>query len=390
MSSRPMKTDPLATMAAANPVSADELEEQIGVAEIEAAMGRAVSLGQRPSQLVPAGDRAAIEQGGSQTTRRRRRARFAFGLAAAGALCAALIFGGWFGGGHSGNPEFAAAAIEVAEANPRLLVSASGWKIVRADEFEIDSGELTFSDGSHSLEVHWYPAAEYQRYLRDRSDVSTPEHGTLLGQEATTVDYGRDEYATMLSPQGKVFIEVRGALGSRAAYDEILQSLQPVDVQTWLGAMPPSTVRPEGRPAAVAEMLRGIPLPPHFDPAALQSEDAIADRDSLAVKVGNAVACAWAESWIAARQDGDEAAAQQALAAIGRSAQWPIVRETQVPWFSNYQVVAREMRAGHLNWSPAGYETETDGTTFGFGPSWKLTLGCKGTYRREVDGVPEG
>ena len=122
----------------------------------------------------------------------------------------------------------------MAEANPRLLVTAPGWKIVRADEFEPDSGELTFSDGSRRFDIHWYPAQMYDEYLRDRATVSTPEHGVLLGRRATTVDYTREEYATMLSPQGSVFIEVRGRLGSRGAYDEILDSLRPVDVDTWL------------------------------------------------------------------------------------------------------------------------------------------------------------
>jgi hypothetical protein len=390
----------MAAMAAANPASTEELAAGIGSTQIEAALTRAMTFGQRPAQPVAAGDRFALETTtrrgrtrdapASQETGRRSRAPLGLGLAAATAIAALLIFG-WPGGtGRDGHPEFASAAVEVAEANPRLLVGTPGWKIVRADEFRVDEGELTFSDGSHQFEIHWYPADLYERYLRDRANVSTPEQGTLLGQRATTVDYGREEYATMLSPQGKVFIEVRGQLGSQSAYDEILQSLQPVDVDAWLGAMPASTVRPEARSATVDEMLRGIPLPPGFDAAALRSEDSISDRDSLAVKVGNAVACAWAESWIAARGAGEEGGAQRAVAAIEGSNEWPIVRETKAPWFSNYAVVAREMRAGHLNWSPDGYETETNGRTFGFGPAWKLTLGCKGTYRREVDRVPEG
>src|SRR6185369_7639997 len=135
-----------------------------------------------------------------------------------------------------------------------------------------DSGELTFSNGGRDFEIHWYPAHLYQQLLRDRADVSRPEEGTLLGHRATTVAYSPEEYATMLSPQGKVFIEVRGQLGSRRAYDEILHSLQPVDVETWLDAMPPSTVRPEARAKAVEQMLRGIPVPPGFDATALQGE----------------------------------------------------------------------------------------------------------------------
>ncbi len=399
MNRKPGRIDPLAAMAAANPVSPRELRGEIAAAEIEAALARAVALGERKPQPLGSSDPLASETGESRrrpgtlfgargSAPKPRWATLGLGLVAAAAISALLIFSGGLGGSGGVRPEFAAAAIQVAEANPRLLVSAPGWKIVRADEFELDEGELTFSDGSHEFDIHWYPAGQYESFLRDRANVSTPEHGTMLGQQATTVDYGREEYATMLSPQGNVFIEVRGQLGSKSAYEEILRSLRAVDIDTWLGAMPASTVRPEARSAAVDEMLRGIPLPAGFDAAALRNENSIADRDSLAVKVGNAVACAWTESWIAAREAGDEAAADRAVEVVEHSDEWPIVRETKVPWFSNYAVVAREMRGGSLNWSPAGYETETNGKTFGFGPSWKLTLGCKGTYRREVDGLP--
>jgi hypothetical protein len=380
LSRKRRKIDPLAAMAAANPAPTAVLAARLGEAELERAMAHAVALGRTPSQPVPVGDRVALETGAAP-----RRRRAALGLAAIAVLAALLVAGGWLRGGGGGHPEFAAAAIRVAEANPRLLVTEPGWKISRADEFEADSGELTFSDGSHRFEVHWYPAKYYGQYLRDRANVSAPERGTLLGQAATTVEYSPEEYATMLSPQGSVFVEVRGQLGSRAAYDEILGSLRSVDVDTWLEAMPPSTVRPEARSEAVDQLLQGMPLPPGFDAAALESGDSIADESTLAVKVGNAIACGWVESWIAARAAGDQGAAERAVEAISSSAEWPLVRETKVPWFTNYEVVAKQLRAGALDRGYSAYETRTDGRTFGFGPAWKLALGCEGAFRREVD-----
>ena len=401
MKRKRQRIDPLAAMAAANPASAAELAAGIGEVDLERALARAVALGCAPSQPVPAGDRVATELGGRGRPRTvfgrggsgmgRRRVTLGVGVGLAAVLAALLVFSGWLGGPGSGRPEFATAAVRVAEANPRLLVTAPGWKIVRADEFEPDIGELAFSDDSHSFDIRWYPARLYGRYLRDRADVSTPEQGTLLGQRATTVEYSPVEYATMLSPQGSVFIEVRGRLDSKRAYDEILHSLRPVDVETWLSAMPPSTVRPEARSEAVDQMLRGIPLPPGFDAAVLQSEDSISDQSSLAVMVGNAVACGWVKSWIAARAVGDNAAAKRAVVAMASSGDWPIVRmtrRTKVPWFSNYAIVTKQLRGGRLDRSPSGYEVQTDGRTFGFGPAWKLILGCDGTYRREVDGIP--
>jgi len=383
LSRKRRKIDPLAAMAAANPAPTAELAASLADAELERAMSRAVALGRTPSQPVPVGDRAALETG---TGRGPRRA--ALGLAAVAVLAALLVAGSWLRGGGGTHPEFAAAAVRVAEANPRLLVTAAGWKITRADEFEIDSGELTFSDGSHRFDVHWYPARSYEQYLRDRATVSDPERGSLLGQTATTVEYTPEEYATMLSPQGSVFVEVRGQLGSRAAYVGILDSLRAVDVDTWLAAMPASTVRPEARSEAVDQLVQGMPLPPGFDAGALKSGASIADESTLAVKVGNAIACGWVESWIAARAAGDRAAAERAVEAMADSSDWPLVRKAEVPWFGNYEIVARQLRVGKLDRSDLSYEVRADGRTFVFGPAWRLTLGCEGTSRHEVDGLP--
>ena len=380
MSRKRQQTDPLATMAAANPISAAELAAEIGEVSLEQALKRSIERGGAPATLT--------KPQKSLYYKDFRGFGVGLGLAAVAVLAALLVASGWPGGAGNGRPEFAAAAIRVAEANPRLLVTAPGWTIIRADEFEPDSGELEFSDGSHRFEVHWYPAGMYERYLRDRATVSPPERGTLLGEEATTVEYSPEEYATMLAPQGSVFVEVRGRLGGRAAYEEILDSLRPVDVETWLAAMPPSTVRPEARAEAVERMLQGIPLPPGFDPGVLQGEGSIADSSSLAVKVGNAVACGWVESWIAARAGGDDGAARRAVDAIASWREWPIVRETKVPWFGNYAIATKQLRAGRLDRSDSVYETTADGRTFGYGPAWRLLLGCGGTHHREVDGVP--
>jgi hypothetical protein len=385
LSRRRQKTDPLTAMAASNPVSAVALAAEIGKPEMEAAQARALELGRNPSRPVPPGDRSAV------APQRSRGMIFglAFGAAAVFVFTALLLLGSSLGGPGGSRPEFAAAAIRVAEANPRLLVTAPDWRIVRADEFEPDAGELIFSDGENHFDMHWYPADMYGVYLRDRAEVGASEQGKLLGQRTTTVEYSPEEYATMLAPQGSVFIELRGRLGSRSAYEEILHSLQPVDVETWLSAMPAATVRPQDRSLEVDRMLRGIPLPPGFDPAVLQSENSISDRSSLAVKVGNAVACGWVGSWIAARESGDDAGAERAIEAIAGAPDWPIVLETKSPWFSNYATVVRQLRAGQLDRGPAGYEVREDGRTFGVGPAWKLALGCGGTWHREIDGLPD-
>ena len=81
------------------------------------------------------------------------------GLACAGAVALAVLLAGTPGGGSQ--PEFAAAALEVAEANPRLLVTEPGWSVIGAEQFKPDEGSIFFSDGAGRSASHlWARMAE--------------------------------------------------------------------------------------------------------------------------------------------------------------------------------------------------------------------------------------
>lgn len=301
-------------------------------------------------------------------------------------IAAVLLIVGAFGGGGT-HPTYAAAAIEVAEANPRLLVTAPGWKVIDAGEFEADNGETTFGDGRRTFELHWYPARLYHSYLRDRSQVSPPQHSRLLGRTATTVEYGdHGEYATMIAPIGTVFVEVRGRLGGHAAYEKVLHSLRPVDIETWLAAMPASVVSPDARPRTVATMLRGIPYPPGFDPSQIEDETAVLDHYELGVRVADAIACGWVESWRAAQASGDEVAARDAVEAMTSSHHWPLLlrmqREQRFGWTQNIWHAAAELRRGHLDEGFGQALVRLDGSGYKMGPAWAMELQCTARIRR--------
>ncbi len=248
-------------------------------------------------------------------------------LLTAAATVAVLVLLGIGSGGDPSKPQFAAAAIRVAQANPRLLVTLPGWEVVRADEFEVDSGEMAFSDGEHQLTVTWYPARYYESYYRDRTWVDKdPTTFELLGQDTRTVAYSDREFATMLPPDGEVFVELRADL----AYDdyrELVESLQPADVETWLSAMPPSVVQPTDRAATVDTMLEDVPLPPSIDVASLENDESVLSRYQLGARVTGAVACAWLDRWVKATDSGDRADAQEAGDAMATSRQWAILQE---------------------------------------------------------------
>ncbi len=362
------RRDPLAAMRAANPVSAAALREEIGDEALTDAMRRAIAGG----GVLPV----------DRSPRRRRTPVLAVG---AGMTCLALVAvlfllaGGSVGG--SGQPAFAAAAIEVAEANPRLLVTAPGWSVTDAGEFEKEGGEVTFANGDRRFTIHWYPARLYRSYLRDRATVSPPQRSTLLGRTATTIHYdlnsGEAEYATMLAPRGPVFTETRGGVGDRAAYDAVLHSLRPVDVETWLAAMPRSVVGPDARARVVERMLRGVPLPPGFDSAALEGEDTVLNHYQLAVKVASTVTCGWFESWLSATKAGDGARAREAVGAMSTWSRWPMTPVIgHGGWAMNLKMAAEELADDNIDRGPAGRVVNPDGSGYTLGPSWAVWLNC--------------
>jgi hypothetical protein len=294
------------------------------------------------------------------------------------------------------HPSFAAAAVEVAEANPRLLVTAPGWSIVHARSFEVDRGELIYGDGEHrlygpggsgrQLNLTWHPARFYRDSLREAGHacchVSTPVTSTLLGQRATTFAYPgqHPNFATVLAPQGNVFIEIHGSLGSKREYEDVLRSLRPVGVDAWLAAMPAEVLRPAARSTAIARMLHDIPVPPGFDTSALRFRDtpapagsalrskgALTDRFMLGKSVTGEVACGWLQRWLSATRAGNDGAAREAVDAMGTARHWLVLlqmvrekgfRGNALPphgqgWPSEILTAAREIAHGHLRLKPA-------------------------------------
>jgi hypothetical protein len=381
--SRRQAPDPLDLMRRSDPVDAAAMRAELDEPTIAAAMARAIGMAGEP---IGTGTPDPVSPSATIGPRRRRRPALALAAALVVLIAAVLLVTGAFSGGGS-HPTYAAAAIEVAEANPRLLVTAPGWKVTDAGEhFEMEDGEMRFGDGSRTLTLNWYPGRYYRSYLRDRAQVSPPRRSRLLGRTATTVEYARGEYATMLAPIGRVFVEVRGQLGDRAHYEAVLHSLRRVDVDTWLAAMPASVVGPDTRAPAVERMLGGLPYPPGFDPGALEGETAVLDHYELGVRVASAVACGWVESWLAARRSGDAQAARDAVDAMAGSRRWPLLvqMEREVPggWAHNVWTVAAGLRAGHLDQGFAGALVRPDGGGYRLGPAWAVGLECHSSIRK--------
>jgi hypothetical protein len=267
-----------------------------------------------------------------------------------------------------GRPTYAAAAIKVAESNPRLLITAPGWSIIHAN-ITAEDGGLTYKDAGHpypgpyAVVMNWAPAAFYRNALHGLHKKATVTHSTVLGRPVTTFHEREGAYDTVFPPQGNIFVTL-----SLPAVDHesLLRSLRAVSVDRWLAAMPPEVVQPTAESAVIARMLKGVPLPPGFDPSALGAEGELSNRFDLGQAVAGAVACGWLESWDAATRSDDEPAAEAAVRAMSGARHWAVllqmVREKGfhgdvLPAHGNgwpaYIVTAgREIAAGHLRRRP--------------------------------------
>jgi hypothetical protein len=127
--------------------------------------------------------------------------------------------------------------------------------------------------------------------------------------------------------EGGYVLEMRAAVPDLAAFEERLGWLAKVDSQAWLDAMPAKVVKATEHDAAVREMLKGIPVPPGFDPGTIPNEGLTTDRYQVGAAVTGTVSCLWFRQWGEARRTGDRANEVEAEKAMATSKHWPILRE---------------------------------------------------------------
>jgi hypothetical protein len=303
--------------------------------ELDQLLSRANPYGDDSARRLPVGAAASdlLEEILTTTAptpelRPNRRRRTVILVAAAAAVVIALT-GVFFPRGNPAAPTsaYAAEVRAVAEANQRLLVDAPGWKVSRVDEFTADEGEMTFVNGNRRLDVHWRPTPQYKDFWDDRAHDNTHQPIELLGQHGTIFRYGDStDYTTILQPKGKNFLEIRGDVGSEAAYRDLIGKLKPVSVEAWLDAMPASVVKPADNKNVVDGMLQGLPIPDGFTKAPLYQQT-VNDRYQVGARVTGAVSCAWLDQWTAAKKSGDTVKAAEAVTAMKTSHDWPILKE---------------------------------------------------------------
>jgi hypothetical protein len=318
-----MSTNVETELAAANPVSRASVAE-LPLAAAEQELLRAIV-------AQPCEPRAAIRR------QSRRRRRFVAVLAA-GAAAAAVVFAVVGTGNRPGEPApaFAAELVRFAERSPLLLLDEPGWRVDYADEQTAVEGEMSFRRPQGGVaELNWR-GGTLRHWKRDRAhSAELTTTGAVLGTTATVYQYedwgrrrpGDDLDITALwLDRGRV-LEFRSTVADMATFKRLLAALTRVDTTAWLSAMPASVVKAADQDTAVRAMLKGIPLPPGFDPSKVRGAGLTKDRYQLGAIVTGTVACTWFQRWSIARRDGDEAGVRAAIAALATAKDWPIMRE---------------------------------------------------------------
>lgn len=218
---------------------------------------------------------------------------------------------------------------------PRLLVTAPGWELTRADEPSADGGEMNFAGPDGRLALEWQAGA-YDAWLdRLMDDVAENETKVRLddlsvaGHQAAVFRVGHDgsDYVAVWA-EGDYAVKLTSMFSGGAPFDDLAASVRDVDPQAWFAAMPADVVRPADRAAVVDQMLADVPLPAGYDRAGFEADNGlVADRFHLGARVTQAAACGWVGQWVDATAADDTAAAQQAVDAMDTSFDWDVLQE---------------------------------------------------------------
>ena len=329
-------------LAAANPLTAESADGLL-LSEAQDDLLAAL-LAERAPRSTP--------QRGTRARRRRRLSRVGLAIAATAVVLVALLSLGDGSGKHGSGTAWAAEQVRFAEASPLVLLGAPGWRVEYADEQSAQDGELRFRLGpapppqtgpvsaspanplpadTTSAALNWRSGG-IRTWIRDRAaGAAVATTAPVLGTTAHVYQYeggtpGHRDITALFRYDRRV-LEFRAGAADVDAFKVLLATLKRVDTDAWLSAMPASVIKTADRDRAVAEMLKGVTVPPGFDAEDIKGADLTKDRYQLGAAVTGTVACQWFKRWSDARQAGDGVKEREATAAMATAEDWPILKE---------------------------------------------------------------
>jgi hypothetical protein len=225
-----------------------------------------------------------------------------------------------------------------------VALDQDGWTVTGLFQ-DSGSSDLFYSNGEAELDLTTYPASQYASYVADRNaDASSVGPLTLLGHDAHEWAYGEDDHTVIRSPEGDVFLEVRGTGLNGDDFHAALADLVQTDQAGFAGSLPDGVVTPYNRAESIRHLLRGVDTPPGFTPADV-SMSGFNDAYQSSVQVAGAVGCAWITLWAG----GTAAEKQAAVDAFDGSRSWPLLQAIadEGGYSSGFWDVGYELRTGH-------------------------------------------
>lgn len=253
-----------------------------------------------------------------------RRRRWAPALAAAAVVAVAglaastLARTGDDGPGRAADTQGAAAPAQQADASLAVL-RADGWQATHVESSGSDGG-VTYESGDRQLEIRWKQASLHDDYVADRNDLGPAAPITVLGRPGKFWSYSADDHTVIREPQGRFFLEFRGSGMDQPAYRDLLTRLVAIAPDDLAAQLPARFVTDTERPAAVARLLQGVPLPDGVSASTIKSTQV--DPYQLGVDVYGVVTCGWVEQFLAARDSGDADGVRAAQEAMATSRSW--------------------------------------------------------------------
>lgn len=279
--------------------------------------------------------------------------RLAVGAALAAAIAIAMVLIPRGPGDDDTRTAYAAEAIKVAEANRRLLATEPGWRVEYAQFESPTYGEVQFGDekglegGGDYLSTNWYPPEDLK--MRTRPEGQPVEIGGEEGYFYPASSSG--EFYAVLPPLNGSFLLINGSAKSAEEFRKRLESMESVDVEAWLGAMPDSVVLPQDQASATEKLLEGVPLPPDFDLSTIESKGLPEDEYQFAAYVLRGVYCGWLDRWWFAQKAGDAAVAEDAIDQLQAAPRWPALAEDpkRNPLVDDFREYADLVERGYAN-----------------------------------------
>jgi len=258
------------------------------------------------------------------------------------AIAAAILLTGGSGSDPtSTDSAWAAEQVRFAEASPLVLLDLPGWKVGYANEETKVDGEMDFVPpgekydplGLRETTLHWREGP-LSGWVEDRGSDPTVKQFTAPVLDTTARVFsstdssldGEHLMRALWQQDGRV-LEFESVVPDRQTYEDQLGGLVKVDVDQWLSALPKRSIPVADSLSVAEDMLKGIPLPPGFDPADIKVGELTKDRYYVGVVVFRTVACSWLDRWATALARGEEGKAQRATDAMTTAKGWPLVRE---------------------------------------------------------------